>query len=657
MKIRKLVAILLTAIILLLSSCDGTPTLPTPGGGTDQGGSGGTSQGGSGEGGSGEGGFGEGGGTETYCPLHTDENNDELCDSCGKTVVIILDFYALNDLHGKLDDTDSSVGVDELTTFLRNAYLTDDAAITLSSGDMWQGSSESNLTKGMIITEWMNEIGFVSMTLGNHEFDWGQEYISANGEIADFPLLAINVFDDSTGQRAEYCEASVMVERDGVKIGIIGAIGDCRSSISSSLVEGISFKTGRALTELVKAESDRLRSLGAELIVYSLHDGHDRGSNASSNISASAMSAYYDTALSDGYVDLVFEGHSHQSYVHIDDKGVYHLQNGGYDNGISHVELKLNVVTDEYSVNLAEIVENEEYAHLDDDPIVDELMAKYENDISASLRVVGTNSAVRYSEFIKKLVAQLYRDVGEKKWGDSYNIILGGGFISTRSPSMLPAGTLYYSDLMSVLPFDNEIVLCKLSGINLLNRFINSTNSNYFVSYTEYGEDLIGSINPNATYYVITDTYSSDYAANGLTVVDSLGEGIYARDLLADYISAGNLGTHKLTSIPEINRLANELGYNVESSVAYSVKGKVIEEPTAKYGNTTIIDEDGNTLYIYGIRTSSGGLYEDSDTKLKVGDTVILSGVILNYRKNSSSAPLIEMKNAVIVEILSESDR
>jgi hypothetical protein len=156
MKIRKLVAILLTAIILLLSSCDGTSTLPTPGTGTDQGGSGGTSQGGSGDSGSGEGGSGEGGSTETYCPLHTDKNSDELCDSCGKTVVIILDFYALNDLHGKLDDTDSSVGVDELTTFLRGAYLTDDAAITLSSGDMWQGSSESNLTKGMIITEWMN---------------------------------------------------------------------------------------------------------------------------------------------------------------------------------------------------------------------------------------------------------------------------------------------------------------------------------------------------------------------------------------------------------------------------------------------------------------------------------------------------------------------
>ena len=57
---------------------------------------------------------------------HTDEDNDGSCDDCGISVIITFDFYALNDLHGKFDDTDSQGGVDELSTYLANAYRTDD---------------------------------------------------------------------------------------------------------------------------------------------------------------------------------------------------------------------------------------------------------------------------------------------------------------------------------------------------------------------------------------------------------------------------------------------------------------------------------------------------------------------------------------------------
>ena len=32
---------------------------------------------------------------------HTDANGDEKCDECQKSVVTLVDFYVLNDLHGK----------------------------------------------------------------------------------------------------------------------------------------------------------------------------------------------------------------------------------------------------------------------------------------------------------------------------------------------------------------------------------------------------------------------------------------------------------------------------------------------------------------------------------------------------------------------------
>ena len=184
---------------------------------------------------------------------HKDANSDGLCDVCKISVVVVLDFYVLNDLHGKLCDTDSQIGVDELTTYLKGAEQRDDYSIIMSAGDMWQGSAESNLTGGVMMTEWMNAAGFVSMTLGNHEYDWGENAIIENDRVAEFPFLAINVYDRATNQRVSYCDASVMVERGDLKIGIIGAVGDCYSSISSDRVEDVYFKVGSELTALVKS--------------------------------------------------------------------------------------------------------------------------------------------------------------------------------------------------------------------------------------------------------------------------------------------------------------------------------------------------------------------------------------------------------------------
>ena len=144
--------------------------------------------------------------------------------------MVTFDIYAINVLHGKFADSSTQPGVDELTTYLKNARETDDNVILLSSGDMWQGSSESNLTRGRIITEWMNELDFVSMTLGNHEFDWGEETIRENAALAEFPFLALNVFSRDTGKLADYCTPSVLLECGGVQVGVIGAVGDCYSS-------------------------------------------------------------------------------------------------------------------------------------------------------------------------------------------------------------------------------------------------------------------------------------------------------------------------------------------------------------------------------------------------------------------------------------------
>ena len=479
------------------------------------------------------------GNTGGGCTTHTDTDNNGFCDSCNEDVLVWIDLYAINDLHGKITDSDTQNGIEELTTYLKTAAAEKENMILLSTGDMWQGSSESNLTYGKMMTEWMNEVGFVSMTLGNHEYDWGEEYITKNLALAEFPFLAINVFDRTTGERAAYCDPSVIVERDGIKIGIIGAIGDCYSSIATDMSKNVYFKVGSELTQLVKAESERLKSEGVNLIVYALHDGYGSSSSGEKNVEASTIKSYYEAALSAGYVDIVFEAHTHQSYILSDSKGVIHLQGGGENKGISHALVYINTANGNKGVSTREIINSSVYSSYAPDPIVDELLKKYEDEISKAYEKLGYNATYRDDSVVEQLVADLYCQFGVELWGNEYNIVLGGGFIRTRSPYNLYAGDVTYSDVYSLLPFDNDIVLCSISGTNLLNKFINSTSSDYYIGFSEWGESIKDSIDPSKTYYIVTDSYTSGYASNKLTEIARFDGGTYARDLVAEYIKTG----------------------------------------------------------------------------------------------------------------------
>ena len=566
---------------------------------------------------------------------HKDDDNDEYCDDCGDSVVEFFDFYAVNDLHGKFADTEDQPGVDELSTYIHTARENNENTVVLSSGDMWQGSAESNLTQGKIVTDWMSEMDFVGMTLGNHEYDWGETYIEENAAIAEFPLLAINIYDKDTNARVDYCQPSTTFEQNGVTIGVIGAMGDCYSSISGEQSGGIYFKTGKELTNLVKAEANRLRQAGADFIVYSIHDGYEKSYSTTPTLSNNDISYYYDAALSDGYVDLVFEAHTHQRYVFKDSKGVYHLQGGGDNDGISHARAKINVVSGETSVTTAEFVNSSVYSKLESAPVVDQLMDKYADAIALAKKPLGYNDTYRYGSELLRVCAELYYAAGLERWGEEYDIVLGGGFMSVRSPYDLGVGEVLYGDLQMLLPFDNQLVLCSISGSKLRSQFFETTNNRYYIAYGEYGSSVRNNIDDNKTYYVVTDTYSSTYKPNGLTEIARYDENVYARDLLAKYIEAGGFGQPEeiqLTSIPQIYELAEALSQGGQTSESYFVKGKIVSIENTTYGNAWIEDESGNQLFIYGLYDQSGKTrYDGLSNPPQIGDTVVVKAPIKNH--------------------------
>ena len=93
--------------------------------------------------------------------------------SCGEEKVVRptnlegdITIYALNDFHGAYEETSSAAGMSRIGNYLINKKTQNpDNTFVISSGDMWQGTADSNLNKGKLITECMNAIGFDSMTI------------------------------------------------------------------------------------------------------------------------------------------------------------------------------------------------------------------------------------------------------------------------------------------------------------------------------------------------------------------------------------------------------------------------------------------------------------------------------------------------------------
>ncbi|MBQ7948906.1 MAG: hypothetical protein IJ284_04000, partial [Clostridia bacterium] len=117
-------------------------------------------------------------------------------------------------------------------------------------------------------------------------------------------------------------------------------------------------------------------------------------------------------------------------------------------------------------------------------------------------------------------------------------IVLGGGFLQARSPYYVYGGDVFYGDLISVLPFDNPLVLCSIKGSDLQSKFF-AGKKNYYIAYGTYGASIQKNIQPDKTYYLVTDRFTSLYAWNRLTEIEIYDETTFARDLLADFIEGG----------------------------------------------------------------------------------------------------------------------
>lgn len=187
------------------------------------------------------------------------------CAPRERTLVLL----STNDMHAKIQRFPHLAAAvaacrDTVTTLL------------LDAGDRWTGNAYVDLaqTPGMPVIALMNRLGYDAATLGNHEFDHGQAFLGRMLDSMSFEVVCANVVSDTC--TFPQLPPSVVIERDGIRIGIVGAVtnyeGPGYPAGNASCFEGLSFPDPQAKASECAAA---LRP-DVDVLVLLSHMGDDR---------------------------------------------------------------------------------------------------------------------------------------------------------------------------------------------------------------------------------------------------------------------------------------------------------------------------------------------------------------------------------------------
>ena len=160
--------------------------------------------------------------------------------ACQPRLVIIH----TNDTHSHFDPirggkSDGLGGIIERAAFvdsIRSVYPPE-KVLMLHAGDFNQGSSYYSELGGSLEPKIVNAMGYDCITLGNHELDEGIESLAQRLSVIECPVVCANCeFPDILQQ---YVTPTAVIERGGMRIGIIGMESDIATMVAAPTAQRI----------------------------------------------------------------------------------------------------------------------------------------------------------------------------------------------------------------------------------------------------------------------------------------------------------------------------------------------------------------------------------------------------------------------------------
>lgn len=422
--------------------------------------------------------------------------------------------------------------------------------VLLSSGDVFQGTLFYRFFRGVPDAGFMSQMNYSAMTLGNHEFDSGQDSLHDAFRDVKFPILSANLRFTAHKPLSDLVKQSTIITipvgNQQFKLGVIGLTDEhLENDVPKANLKGVQIEN--AVTAL-RRELMNLKAQGCHAIFALNHVGWNR-----------------DFELAGMFPEITgfLGGHTHvfadPPYIEGGSAGHRFIsQPGEFGNNVSRLDLRFEpdgsgVRCQVTAAGLIPLTSD-----MPEDPAVkatvDKLWKQVEEKTSEKLaetvtRLDGDRTMVRSRETnLGNLVADCFVHVLPCQIA----IINGGGIRSS-----IEAGAVRIADCLNVLPFDNYLARLELKGSTLQRVFEKIRNDilttpsgggflqvsrGFSVVYTKSGVELKYNgrpIEPETVYTVVTNDFLAN-GGNGLTMfsecISSETSSILCADAFMQYV-------------------------------------------------------------------------------------------------------------------------
>lgn len=484
--------------------------------------------------------------------------------ACAKDITIIY----TNDLHAHVEpykvpyiaDGKRDVGGwANITTLVKQEKEKNEATWFFDAGDYFTGPYISSLTKGKAIIDIMNTMPFDAVTMGNHEFDHGWDNTLLQLSQAKFPIVQGNIFYQNSN-KAFWDKPYTIIEKDGVKIGVIGLHGvfAFNDTVSAATRVGIE---ARDEIKWLQRYIDELKGK-VDLTVLLVHEGTPaRQSSIGGTDVRRALDKDIKTASQVKGLDILITGHAHVGTpepIKVGNTLILSTDSGGIDVG----KLVLDYQNKPHQFTMKNFELKTIYAdEWKPDPQTKRVIDGWNKKLDEVVKQTVGRSPVELTRAYGESapLGNLAADALLLAAGKNTQLALtNSGGIRTE----LPAGAITMGGVISVYPFPNELATMDLTGKQLRDLMEHGASLTNGILQVSKGLEMkydsskpIGQriveltlngkpIEDATVYHIATQSFLADGGDGFTTFTEGTARnttgGYYVSNAVIDYFKAGN---------------------------------------------------------------------------------------------------------------------
>ncbi|MEI8189428.1 MAG: bifunctional UDP-sugar hydrolase/5'-nucleotidase [candidate division NC10 bacterium] len=377
---------------------------------------------------------------------------------------IKLQVFHTNDIHGWIMARPAAFntenpqrligGAGALANALKRYSVPGARTLLFDAGDWFQGTPEGTFTRGKAMVDFFNALKYDAVTVGNHDFDFGQDNLQQLIAGLNMPVVGSNVLVAASGDRVPFLRPTIITEIAGVKVGIFALL----TSSMQTLVFPKNFQGLAAADEIgwAKKTVAELKAQGADVVILLSHTGVSN-ENIKIRKDDKAIAAQVPG------IDLIVGGHSHTALsdpVRDAANGTLIVQAGTGLTRVGRVILEIDP-------NTKKVVKSEGRLYdlwvdeLGEDPAALKIVQGYQGEVGSRMDVViGTSAVALGRERAKESSLGDWVTDCERKYTKTQIALQNSGGIRAD----LNMGPVTYREIFDIMPFDNKLVTLNMSG-------------------------------------------------------------------------------------------------------------------------------------------------------------------------------------------------